>query len=89
MRLHLSEVDHDRVTQAVADAERETDGEIVTIIARRSDAYHDAGLHWAIGAVFVALSLAAAFPVHFRALCTWLLQSWEHDVEDWKLLSVL
>ncbi|HEX7877700.1 MAG TPA: TPM domain-containing protein [Sphingobium sp.] len=89
MRLHLSEADHDRVTQAVADAERESDGEIVTIIARRSDAYHDAGLHWAIGAVFVALSLAAAFPVHFRALCTWLLQSWEHDVEDWKLLSVL
>lgn len=89
MRLHLSETDHDRVTQAVADAERESDGEIVTIVARRSDAYHDAGLHWAIGAVFVALSLAAAFPAHFRALCTWLLRSWEHDVEDWKLLSVL
>jgi putative membrane protein len=89
MRLAMSEADHDRVTAAVAEAERETDGEIVTIVARRSDAYHDAGLHWAIGAVFVALSVAAAFPGHFRALCSWLLQSWEHEIEDWKLLTIL
>lgn len=89
MQLHLSEADHDRVTSAVAEAEKATDGEIVTIVARRSDAYHDAGLHWAIGAVFLALSAAAAFPQHFRALASWLLQSWEHDIEDWKLLTVL
>lgn len=89
MRLRLSQADHDLVTHAVAQAEQETDGEIVTIVARRSDAYHDAGLHWAIGAVFVALSIAAAFPAHFRALCSWLLLSWEHEVEDWKLLTVL
>lgn len=89
MQLHFSEADHGRVTAAVSEAERGTDGEIVTIVARRSDPYHDAGLHWAIGAVFLALSLAAAFPQHFRTLCTWLLQSWEHDVEDWKLLTVL
>ncbi|HKY83023.1 MAG TPA: hypothetical protein VJM09_16320 [Sphingobium sp.] len=89
MRLHFSEADHDRITEAVAVAEKQTDGEIVTIVARRSDAYHDAGLHWAIGAVFVALSLAAAFPAHFRALCSTLLQSWEHEVEDWKLLTIL
>ncbi|UZW54271.1 hypothetical protein NUH86_12160 [Sphingobium sp. JS3065] len=89
MRLHLNEADHDRVTAAVAEAEKATDGEIVTIVARRSDAYHDAGLHWAIGIVFLALSAAAAFPQYFRALCSWLLQSWEHEVEDWKLLTVL
>lgn len=89
MHLLLSEADHDRVTAAVAEAEKATDGEIVTIVARRSDAYHDAGLHWAIGAVFVALSAAAAFPLQFRALCSWLLRSWEHEVEDWKLLTVL
>lgn len=89
MRLHLSEADHKCVTDAVAQAERETDGEIVTIVARRSDAYHDASLHWAIGAVFVALSLVAAFPAHFRALCSRLLLSWEHELEDWKLLTAL
>jgi putative membrane protein len=89
MRLTMSEADHDHVTAAVAEAERATDGEIVTIVARRSDAYHDAGLHWAIGVVFLALSAAAAFPRQFRALCSWLLQSWEHEIEDWKLLTLL
>lgn len=89
MHLHLNEADHKRVSDAVAEAERTTDGEIVTIVARRSDAYHDAGLHWAIGAVFLALSVIAAFPAHFRAFCASLLQNWEHEVEDWKLLTVL
>lgn len=87
--MRLSEADHDHVSAAVAEAEKATSGEIVTIVARRSDAYHDAGLHWAIGVVFLALSAAAAFPQQFRALCSWLLRSWEHDVEDWKLLTVL
>jgi putative membrane protein len=44
----LSEADHDRVTAAVAAAERASDGEIVTIVAPRSDAYHDVGLHYAV-----------------------------------------
>ncbi|WP_022681459.1 TPM domain-containing protein [Sphingobium bisphenolivorans] len=89
MRMHFNQADHDRVTAAVAEAEKETSGEIVTIVAHRSDPYHDAGLHWAIGVVFLALSAAAAFPHYFRALCAWLLQSWEHEIEDWKLLTLL
>jgi putative membrane protein len=44
----LSEADHDRITAAVAEAERASDGEIVTIVAQRSDAYHDVGLHYAV-----------------------------------------
>ncbi len=89
MRLHLSEADHDRVTAAVAEAERQTDGEIVTIVARRSDSYHDACLHWAIGAVFAGLSLAAAFPAHLRALSLLLFGSWEQAVPDWQMLTLL
>lgn len=89
MPLRLSEADNQRVTAAVTEAEKATDGEIVTIVARRSDAYHDAGLHWAIGVVFLALSAVAAFPQTFRRLCSWLLQSWDHEVEDWKLLTIL
>lgn len=89
MPLHLGEADHDRVTAAVAAAEKETDGEIVTIVARRSDAYHDAGLHWAIGATFLGLSLAAAFPAHLRALGSRVLGSWDHELPDWQMLTVL
>ncbi|HEX2762784.1 MAG TPA: hypothetical protein VHM92_02910 [Allosphingosinicella sp.] len=51
--LKLSEADHQRVSEAVAKAERESDGEIVTIIAPRSDAYHDVMLHYAVLAMLL------------------------------------
>jgi len=59
--MHLSEDDHARVTAAVAAAEAHSDGEIVTIVARRSDAYHDVGLHYAVLAMLmVPVGLAFA-----------------------------
>jgi putative membrane protein len=88
-RLYFTEADHDRITAAVAAAERESDGEIVTIVAQNSDAYHDAGLHWAIGAVFLALSLVAAFPHFFRTLLARLVGEWDHAIEDWAFLTLL
>jgi len=51
--MRLSEQDHLLVTEAVARAERGSDGEIVTIVAPRSDAYHDVGLHYAILAMLL------------------------------------
>lgn len=51
--MRLSEQDHLLVTEAVAKAERESDGEIVTIVAPRSDAYHDVGLHYAVLAMLL------------------------------------
>jgi putative membrane protein len=58
----LSEADHDRVTAAVAAAERASDGEIVTIVASRSDAYHDVGLHYAVLAMLLVPTLGALVP---------------------------
>jgi putative membrane protein len=46
--LAISDEDRARIAAAVAKAERESDGEIVTIVAPRSDAYHDVGLHYAV-----------------------------------------
>ena len=46
--LPISDEDRARIAAAVAKAERESDGEIVTIVAPRSDAYHDVGLHYAV-----------------------------------------
>ncbi len=55
----LTREDHDKVTAAVTEAERSSAGEIVAIVAPRSDAYHDVGLHFAILAMLlVPLSLA-------------------------------
>jgi putative membrane protein len=89
MQLHLTQADHDLVSAAVAEAEAHTSGEIVTIVARRSDSYHDVGLSWAAAAVFVALALMAAFPAHLRAFLSMLLLDWEHELADWKLLTGL
>ena len=46
--LPISEDDRARISAAVTKAERESDGEIVTVVAPRSDAYHDVGLHYAV-----------------------------------------
>lgn len=58
----LSAEDHKIVTAAVAEAERGSDGEIVTIVADRSDAYHDVGLHWAVAAMLLVPILFGVFP---------------------------
>ena len=60
--MRLSEADHLLVTQAVARAERDSDGEIVTIVAPRSDAYHDVGLHYAVLAMLLVPTLGAVLP---------------------------
>ena len=51
------------ISAAVHAAEAGTSGEIVTIVADRSDAYHDAALQWAILKMLFVPLLFAAFPV--------------------------
>ena len=50
---HLSQEDRALIAAAVAKAEAASDGEIVTIVAARSDAYHDVGLHYAVLAMLL------------------------------------
>lgn len=63
--LRFSEDDHRLVTDAVARAERLSDGEIVTIVAEKSDAYHDVALHWAVLAMLLVPAALAALPQSF------------------------
>lgn len=60
--MHLDQSEHERVSAAVAAAERETDGEIVTVVARRSDEYHDVAAHWASLKTFGVLAILAIWP---------------------------
>ena len=60
--LKLTEADHALVTAAVTKAERESDGEIVTIVAARSDAYHDVGLHYAVLGMLLVPGVLAILP---------------------------
>ena len=58
----LTPEEHARVSAAVAEAENHTSGEIVTIVADRSDGYTDIALAWAALASFTVLTLLAFFP---------------------------
>ncbi len=58
----LSPEDHALVTAAVAQAETQSDGEIVTIVAGRSDAYHDVALHYAILMMLIVPAMLAMLP---------------------------
>ncbi len=88
-RVSMTEADHLIVTDAVAAAEANTDAEIVTIVARRSDAYHDVGLHWAILCAFLVPAFAAAFPVWYEQTIIWLLGEWTHELPLRALLLFL
>ncbi len=60
--LHLDAAGRDAVAAAVARAEATTDGEIVTVLAEASDAYHDVALHYAVAAMLLVTAIAAIHP---------------------------
>lgn len=62
MVTRLSEADHALVTAAIQKAEQESRGEIVTVVAARSDAYHDVGLHYAVLAMLAVPGAIALLP---------------------------
>ena len=76
MRQRLSEADHDRVTAAVQAAEAKSDGEIVTFVAPRSDAYHDVALHYAVLLMLLVPAGIALVPQGWIDWWTTLLLGW-------------
>jgi len=75
----LTAQEHKRVTDAVAKAERGTAGEIVTVVAERSDGYTDVALAWSALAALLALCTLAIVPDPFLALYDRLSGGWVHD----------
>ena len=68
--MKLSEADHAKVSAAIAEAEKRSNGEIVAVATPISDSYHDVALHWAVAALLLVLAWAALRP-------GWLL--WWHE----------
>lgn len=60
--MRLMPQDHAQVTAAVAQAELGTSGEIVTVVARRSDKYHDVAAHYGLLASLFVLALLSVWP---------------------------
>jgi len=77
---HVSEADHDIVTSAVAAAEAHTSGEIVAVVAAKSNDYDDVALVWASIVAFVAMSVIALFPEFYRGLYDRLTGGWGHEL---------
>lgn len=78
--MRLTDQDREAVTAAVTAAELTTNGEIVTVVAGRSDAYHDVALHWAVLAMLLVLALLAWQPWPAEWLHTRFVDSWAQAV---------
>lgn len=86
--IYLNEAEHRQVSDAVAAAERQSAGEIVTVIADRSDGYSDIALAWAAIAAFAAMALFSAFPEFYLTKFEWLLGLWGHEWSPRETLSI-
>ncbi|MGS1015878.1 TPM domain-containing protein [Allosphingosinicella humi] len=89
MMLRFNEADHAAISAAVAKAEKATDGEIVTIVADRSDAYHDVGLHYAVLAMLLVPAVLAFVPESMIDWWTGLLLGWNAELTQGPLMLFL
>ena len=85
---YLDAAGHKIVSDAVASAELTTSGEIVTVLADRSDGYTDVVLVWAAAVAFTAMSLFALLPLPFLALWDRLIGGWSHEWTTGELASM-
>ena len=86
---HVDEADHLLVTAAVANAERHTSGEIVTIVADLSDHYEDIGMAWASAAALLALFFCMVFPDFYLGIIDRMTGGWEHEYSPREYLALL
>lgn len=75
----LSDADHAVISQAVEAAERRSAGEIVTIIADRSDGYTDVALAWSAMVAMTALTVLSLLPDFYLGLIDRVLGRWSHE----------
>jgi len=85
---YLNQEQHKIVSNAVGEAELTTSGEIVTVLADRSDGYTDVALWWALALSFTAMSLFAALPGPFLNLWDSLIGGWSHEWTTGELASM-
>jgi putative membrane protein len=86
---HVDSADHLLVTAAVAEAERNTSGEIVTIVADLSDHYEDVSMAYASAAALVALFCYMLFPEFYLGLVDRMTGGWEHEYTAREYLAML
>ena len=85
---YLDEQQHALVSSAVGEAEGETSGEILTVLADRSDGYSDIALLWAVAIAFTAMSVFAVLPRPFLDLWDRMIGGWGHEWSVGELASM-
>jgi putative membrane protein len=75
----MTEADRGRVGAAVAEAESRSAGEIVTILAERSDDYADVALAWSAIAALLALIALCVAPDFYLGIYERLTGGWVHE----------
>lgn len=76
---YLSQEDHTRISAAVAQAELHSCGEIVTVLADRSDGYTDIQLAWSAAASLLALCALVIAPEFYLGLYDRFFADWGHE----------
>ena len=84
----LTDTDRTAVSAAVARAEEQTAGEIVTIMADRSDQYHDVALWWSAFVAFAALAVLGWFSPFYLALIDRFTGQWQTDWHPGEVLGL-
>lgn len=86
--VYLSAEDRDRISAAVGEAEMHSAGEIVTVLADRSDGYTDVALAWSAIVAFLALGALVIAPGFYMGLYERLLADWGHEWTPRMLLGL-
>lgn len=86
--LSMTDAERKAVSTAVAQAERSSAGEIVTILADRSDDYDDVALAWCAAVALLALIVLAIAPGFSLGLYERLSGGWIHEWSPRALLSL-
>lgn len=86
--LVLSNADREAISAAVGRAEEHTAGEIVTIMAERSDRYHDVALWWSAFVAFLALAVVGWFWPFYLGLVDRVTGAWQSDWHPGKVLGL-
>jgi putative membrane protein len=82
----LTEAERAQISEAVHSAEADTSGEIVPIIAERSDQYRDIALIWSAVAGVLALTALALFPEFYQRLLAIFSYGW---ISEWSAREAL
>jgi putative membrane protein len=76
---HLGDSEYTLVSAAVAEAESTTAGEIIAVVADRSDGYSDVALAWSAIVAFTAIAVLTFFPEFYLGLVDRALGGWNNE----------